>query len=356
MIARCTSITATILALISAGACERPRPTVAADALVPVVITEPVPNDSDDPAIWLDTLDLARSLILGTDKGDSTGGVFVFNLEGRIDAQRSRHPMRRPNNVDVISGVPLGGRLVDIAVAAERGTMSLRVFRLPEMTPIDAGGIPVFDGDATRAPMGIALYKRARDGAVFAIAGGKSGPAEGYLTQVRLVDAGNGTLRGERVRDFGAYSGTKEIEAVLVDQQLGYVYYADETVGIRKYHADPDHPDAAKPLALFATTGFAQDHEGMAIYPTSDSTGYLLASDQQGRRLQVFRREGDGGAPHTHTAIATIPVSALETDGLEVTSRPLGPRFPEGLLVMMSTDRTFHFYDWRGVKARLPVP
>jgi hypothetical protein len=24
--------------------------------------------------------------------------------------------------------------------------------------------------------------------------------------------------------------------------------------------------------------------------------------------------------------------------------------------VMMSTDRTFHFYDWRDVKARLPKP
>jgi 3-phytase len=46
-------------------------------------------------------------------------------------------------------------------------------------------------------------------------------------------------------------------------------------------------------------------------------------------------------------------VSAKETDGLEVTATPLGPRFPEGLLVMMSTDRTFHFFDWRDIKARI---
>jgi len=48
-------------------------------------------------------------------------------------------------------------------------------------------------------------------------------------------------------------------------------------------------------------------------------------------------------------------VSAKETDGLEVTATPMGPRFPEGVLVMMSTDRTFHLYDWRDIRKRLPA-
>jgi 3-phytase len=202
--------------------------------------------------------------------------------------------------------------------------------------------------------MGVALYRRPRDGAVFAIVGGKSGPLEGYLWQYRLADAGNGTVGATRVRAFGTFSGKKEIEAIAVDQQLGFVYYSDETVGIRKYHADPDRPDAAKELALFGTTGFVSDHEGIAVYPTSDSTGYLVVSDQQGQRLQLFAREGAARAPHAHVALATIPVAAMETDGLEVTARALSPAFPEGLLVMMSTDKTFHFYDWRDVRKRLP--
>ena len=325
-----------------------------ADTLQPAVVTAAVLNDADDPAIWIDTLNPSRSLVIGTDKGDSTGGLYVFTLDGRIDSTRTRRPLKRPNNVDVITGVPFNGNRIDIAVAAERGTMSLRVFRLPDMTPIDGGGIAVFDGDATRAPMGVALYRRPSDGAVFAIGGGKSGPREGYLWQYRLADAGNGTITATRVRTFGAYSGTKEIEAIAVDQQLGFVYYSDETVGIRKYYADPDRPDAAKELALFGTTGFVGDHEGIAVYPTSDSTGYLVVSDQQGHRLQLFAREGRTGAPHTHVVLATIPVAAQETDGLDVTSRALSPAFPEGLLVMMSTDKTFHFYDWRDVRKRLP--
>ena len=324
-----------------------------AGMLQATVVTEPVLNDSDDPAIWLDTTDLTRSLVVGTDKGDTTGGLYVFRLDGTIDRERTRTPMKRTNNVDIVSGLTVGGRRIDVAVTTERGAQAIRVFRLPDMTPIDQGGIRVFDGDASRAPMGIALWRRPADGAVFAIVGGKSGPADGYLWQYRLEDAGNGTVRGVKVRAFGRYSGKKEIEAIAVDRTLGYVYYSDETVGIRQYRADPDAPDANAELALFGTSGFVSDHEGLAIYPTSDTTGYLLASDQQGQRLRVFSREGTPGAPFAHALLAVIPVDAMETDGLDVTARNLGPTFPQGMLVMMSTDRTFRFYDWRNVAARI---
>ena len=323
------------------------------DTLRATVVTQPVREDSDDPAIWVDRVDPAHSLIIGTDKGDSTGGLYVFRLDGTIDTSRTRRPLRRPNNVDVLQGVVLGRDTLDIAAATERGAMALRIFRLPDMTPIDGGGLPLFDGDVNRAPMGVALYRRARDGAVFAIVGGKSGPPEGYLWQYRIEPGPNGTVRARKVRAFGRYSGRKEIEAIAIDQSLGFVYYSDETVGIRQYHADPDAPDAHRELALFGTTGFVSDHEGIAVYPTGDATGYLLISDQQGQRLRVYTRQGPPEQPYRHDLVAVIPVSARETDGLEVTVAPLGARFPEGLLAMMSTDRTFHLYDWRDVRRRI---
>jgi 3-phytase len=321
----------------------------AADTLRADVVTQTVANDSDDPAIWINRAAPESSLVLGTDKGDSTGGVYVFRLDGRIDTTRTRRPLKRMNNVDIVDGFVLGVDTVSIAVATERGRQALRVFRLPDMTPIDNGGITVFDGDASRAPMGVAAYRRPRDGAVFAIVGGKSGPADGYLWQYRLTANAKGEVTGTKSRAFGAYSGKKEIEAIAVDRTLGHVYYSDETVGIRQYRADPDAPDANKELAVFGTTGFVSDHEGIAIYPTSDSTGFLLVSDQQGQRLRVFTRE----APHQLRAV--IPVSAKETDGIDVTATPLGADFPEGMLVMMSTDKTFHFFDWRKVKERIAL-
>ena len=323
---------------------------LASDMLKPVVVTERVLGDSDDPAIWLNPTNPAGSLVLGTDKNDSLGGVYVFDLAGRVDRTRTVTPLRRMNNVDVVSGVRLGGPRMDIAAATERNRMALRVFELPDMRPLDCGGIRLFDGDTVRAPMGVALYQRPRDGAVFAIVGGKSGPRDGtYLWQYRLELDGAGCVRGVKVREFGAYSGRAEIEAIAVDDSLGYVYYSDEQAGVRKYHADPDAGN--QELALFATSDFIEDHEGIGIFRGENGRGYLLVSDQSGGRLHVFAREGTKADPHAHPVLAVIPVSAVHTDGLEVTSSPVGPAFPKGMLVMMSDDGTFHFYRWEDVKA-----
>lgn len=324
------------------------QPGYRSEALQPRVVTAPTRHDTDDPAIWINPADPAKSLMVGTDKNQD-GALYVFDLDGRI--VHVVGGLKRPNNVDIGTGLLLGGRPVDVAVTTEREAQRLRVYTLPDMASVDRGNLVVMDGDPARAPMGIALYRRPRDGTMFAIVGGKSGPAEGYLMQYRMEDDGTGQVKLTFVRRFGAYSGRKEIEAIAVDAELGYIYYSDETVGVRKYAADPDAPDAGRELALFATTGFASDHEGISIYKRDDGTGYLLVSDQQANQFRIFPREGRPGQPHEHPLLATVPVAAIESDGSEVTSRPLGPRFPHGVLVAMSNGRVFHYYSWDDVAA-----
>jgi 3-phytase len=324
---------------------------ISPDTLRPSVITDTLPGDSDDPAIWVNSENPMASVVLGTDKGDSTGGVYSHDLSGHIDRARSVAPLMRMNNVDVEYGLRNAKGTVDIAVATERLRQRLRVFSLPDMKPIDKGGIPVFDGDTNRAPMGVAVYKRPSDGAVFAIVGGKSGPPDGYLWQYRLTRSASGVVSGTKVRAFGRYSGRKEIEAILVDDARGIVYYSDEGVGVRAYWADPD--SSGNELALFATTNVVEDHEGLAIYATGDSTGYIVMSDQGANRIHLFPREGTPGKPHDHPLLAILPVQAQQTDGLDITSRPLGPTYPKGLLVMMSNRGAFHFYNWTDVEASL---
>ena len=73
---------------------------------------------------------------------------------------------------------------------------------------------------------------------------------------------------------------TGEIEAVAVDDALGYVYYADEGDGIHKYLADPGHPAAQQELAHFGRSGFRADREGIAIYLRENGTGYVVCTDQ----------------------------------------------------------------------------
>jgi 3-phytase len=49
----------------------------------PRVVSAPVRHDTDDPAIWVDPADPARTLIVGTDK-DIDGALYVFGLDGRV--------------------------------------------------------------------------------------------------------------------------------------------------------------------------------------------------------------------------------------------------------------------------------
>jgi 3-phytase len=325
------------------GACAEATLHPAANAIKPRAVTQPTQFDTDDPAIWINPADPAKSLVIGTDK-NTDGALYLYDLDGRI--VKRVDGLKRPNNVDIAYGFPLAGKPVDIAVVTEREMQRLRVFALPDLQPIDKGDLVVFNGDKNRAPMGIALYQRPRDGATFAIVGGKSGPVEGYLGQFRLEDDGTGHVKMTLVRQFGRYSGKKEIEALAVDAELGYVYYSDETVGVRKYLVDPDAPDAGRELALFGTTGYASDHEGISIYKVNDGTGYLLVSDQQANQFRIYKREGETGRPHEHTLIKTVPVTTIESDGSEVTSRALGPKFPNGLFVAMSNGKVFHYYSW----------
>jgi len=330
--------------IVLLGACQTnsSKTTVRPDGIKPVVVTEETAYDTDDPAIWINKNDTAASLIIGTDKA-TDGGLYVFDLNGKI---KNSVALKRPNNVDLAYGLMLNGVPTDIAVVTEREANKIRIFRLPDLTPVDNGGITVFEGEREQAPMGIALYTRTSDSAIFAIVGRKSGPAEGYLWQYRLQDNGSGAVAATVVRKFGTYSGKKEIESIAVDNKMGYVYYSDETVGVRKYVVDPDKNNNGE-LSLFATQGFVSDHEGISIYPTSDSTGYLLISNQQANSFMVFKREGN------NAFVKEVPVSTLESDGSDVTAVPLGDKFPKGMFVAMSNGKVFHYYSWTDIENKL---
>lgn len=343
------------LGLVSLIALAKPgKPAPAPDAVTPRVITEPTKHDTDDPAIWINRANPAQSLILGTDK-NADGALYVFGLDGKIRADKVVRGLVRPNNVDVAYGVSIGGKPTDIAVLTERYAHRLRAYRLPDMAPVDGGGMPVFVGERARDCMGIALYTRAADGAVFAIVSRSDyqSPRQGYLHQYRLIDDGTGTLRAVFTRSFGEWSGTKEIEAVAVDNEPGFIYYSDEGYGIRKYHADPAAEDADEELAAFGRDGFAGDREGISIYPTGAGTGYIVVSDQQNNAMRIFRREGEPGKPHEHTFLKSVNISAIESDGSEVTNVPLGPAFPNGLFVAMSNGKVFHLYSWEQIAGDL---
>ena len=306
----------------------------------PVMVTDTTPNDTDDPAIWYNKMDPEASLILGTDKGDSTGGIFVFNLKGNLIPELCQTNLRRPNNIDIEYGFRYQDSLIDIAIFTERGKDLIRVLSLPDCRFIDNGGIPVFEDDSIKQPMGIALYKD-RNNSVFAFVGRKSGPTTGYIYQYKLF-SNESCVVAEKVRSFGKYSGLKEIEAIAVDDELGFVYYCDETAGIRKYYADADRGDDE--LAFFGCTGFTQDQEGISISKKKHGRGFIIISDQQANEFRIFNRKGTILNPHKHQLIKVVKTSTIESDGSDILNLPLNSTFPKGIFVAMSSDKKFQYY------------
>lgn len=359
---RQTRLLGTALAVagcVAAGS-QPPPPSVK-----PLRATESLPRDPDDPAIWVNRRDAARSLVFGTMKvAAPDGALAIFGLDGKLK-QLLKGP-DRPNNVDVEYGLDLDATPTDIAVLTERLGRRLRVYAISAdgevVRDISSGKLPILEaapGDEG-APMGIGLYKRPKDGAIFAIVSPKSGPKRDYLWQYRLEDDGTGRVKASFVRRFGAFSGAGEIEAVAVDDELGYVYYADEAAGIHKYAADPDAPDAGRELALFGTSGYQQDREGLGIYALPGGKGYIVSVDQLlGESVfHVYRREGEPGRPHDHSrTLLTFRGGADATDGLDVSSAALGPDYPDGMMAAMnSSGRNFLLFRWSEIAAAAAPP
>ena len=312
------------------------------DKTVPVVVTEKVKHDTDDPAIWYNSSEPGQSIVFGTDK-EVGGGLMAFDLEGKIIKDKCVLDLAYPNNVDIEYGYELNDSVtIDIAVVSERAKSQIRIFEVPSMKPIDNGGIAVFEGESKskRRPMGVGLYKRKTDKKIFLILSRKSGPVDGtYLWQYELVPDSN-AIALKLVRKFGAFSGgSSEIEAVLVDDELGYIYYSDEGIGVRKYHADPKMGD--EELALFGQGDFREDREGISLWPQKNGEGYLVISDQQAARFNLYPRNPQN---HNHELAGRWYLSTSETDGCEIAMGNFPAPIGSGLFVAMSDDRTFQYY------------
>ena len=324
----------TVIILVSCGSKKSQLTEIKPD-----IITEHVKYDTDDPAIWINAQDASASIVFGTDK-DTDGGVFAFDLEGKIIPEKSITNIERPNNVDLRYGFPLTDSTeTDIIAFTERERKMLRIYSVPDMKALDGGGFPVFDDDSNEAfqyPMGVSLYKSPIDGAFYAIVGRKTGPLENYLYQYKITSKADSLVGFDLVRKFGSFSGKKEIEAIAVDDALGYVYYSDEGDSVKKYYAEPSKGN--EQLAAFGQEDFLEDIEGIAIASYPDDSGMIIVSDQQRGQFNLYDRK-------TNAFIKALNLTTTETDGCEVVTVPLNGTFKNGLFVAMNDDGTFYYYD-----------
>ncbi len=322
--------------------------------------TAPVPHPgdaADDPAIWVDPDDPTRSVVIGTDK---KGGLSVFDLDGR--ALQVVDTEDRFNNVDLRPDVPWRGESIVLVAAGAKEGDRMVLFRLDptsrSLTPLDEadGGSFAVGVD----PEGVALGRDAASGAVSVFTVGPDLEGEGeerfLVEQWRLstgADAGAPPTCVRRLVLGG------EAEGLVVDDAHGALFVAEENAGIWRFSAAPDAEDDRTLVATVGRLGsLRHDVEGLAIWAGPNGGGYLVASSQGSDDFVVYERTGDHAVLGRFEVVAGAVDAVTHTDGIEVTSTPLGPRYPRGLLVVQDDEnddqnQNFKLVPWHLVAERL---
>ena len=342
--------------LESAGPDPQPSDTRTVTATVETAPVDDPCDAADDPAIWVNEDNPEASLIVASNK---VRGLLVYALDGRIV---SRLDSGRINNVDLRSGIRVGGMETIVVAGTNRTTKTLDILALDagsgQLAPL---GDPIDPGFAAD-PYGICLYHSAASGDLYVFANAQ----DGAVGQWRLDDDGRGGLTGSPVRSWMLAS---QPEGCVADDVNGWLFIGEEEAAIWRFDAEPtastDRPTAVDRTGLGEPGGgrLAADVEGLALYAPPGSgnrDGFLVASSQGNHTYVVY----DRAPPHAYRGTFRIGGEGSidgteETDGIDLVAAPVGPDYPAGLLVVQDgfnydpegsrINQNFKLVSWKNV-------
>jgi len=325
-------ITALTFFILTKCISDRTPRTRSADSMYVVTArseTKPVAsginNDAaDDPAIWINYLLPDSSRVIGTDK---TGGLGVYDLSGR---EVFHYNTGKMNNADLRYGFPLDSASIDLLAVSNRTEQSVDMYQVNSDGSLSVVHKERLLSKMTEEVYGLCMYHSKSSRKFYVFVNDKNGNIE----QWELLADGN-KISGKIVRTLKL---TTQVEGMVADDETGLLYVGEEDTGIWKFEADPLSVGDGLLLPMSREKENANikfDIEGLAIYSLPDGDGYLIASSQGNNSYAVFERQ----APNKYLGSFKIVKGAVYdgsegTDGLDITSFPLGNRFPSGLLVV----------------------
>ena len=305
---------------------------------------------ADDPCVWVHPSDPSLSMIIGTDKDENSPGLRVYDLDGN---QVYTTDNEKANNVDIRYGMKLGGKKVDIVTTGLRVSNTLGIYK------IDPDSRSLYSVSARQITLGIevygsCMYKESTTNTFYAIVNDK----EGNVEQYRLFDNGSGLVDAELVRTLKLPG---QLEGCVADDILGHLYIGEEDRGIWKYSAKPGGLDKG---VLIDSIGphLAADVEGLTIYYSGKSTGYLIASSQGDNTYAIYSR-GEGNKFIGRIAIVDSENidGTSETDGIDVCNMHLGEKFSNGIFVVQDDvndkgKQNFKVVPWENISSSFDPP
>src|SRR5688572_292639 len=294
--------------LVSAAVAGRPA-MAGTDPVVPVVVIYDAPGslDEDDMCFWVHPTDPSLSTVIVTDK--FAGRIYVYDLAGSLLQEL---PSPSPRNADTRYGVPFGDTCIDVVAMTDRTEDIIRVYAVDRatrrLTRIDDGLVYTHDN------YGFTLYQHS-DGQLWGLTGDRY---SGLMRQFALIDNGAGQMSG--FETSWTFHETR-VEGVVADDETGYYYIGEETVGIWRVDVF-DHTDRTLIARVGDATGLEGDIEGLALYYAAGGEGYLIASSQGDNKFTVIDRK----PPHRGRGNFRVEGVRL-TDGIDVLNMNLNATY-----------------------------
>lgn len=298
-------------------------------AVAPVVETPSMDGSgdvADDPAIWVHPTDASLSVLLGTSKDKSQGGLYAYTLDGHVLGKYASG--KALNNTDLRYDFPLGNKTIDIVGATNRTDGTFIFFGIDpvSLNLIHVGSVAVTLPD----PYGFCMYKSPVDGSYYAIGTDTSGNLEQYKLNGR-----SGSVTGQLVREIRIGSIA---EGCVADEEHRALYVGEEEVALWNYGAEPQS-GSIRTKVDDVTGNLADDIEGIAIYRTSKGRGYIIVSSQRKGTLQIYDRISKVHLGQFRIIASSTGIDGVTaTDGVDVATPSFNEHFPNGVLVAHDND------------------
>jgi len=262
---------------------------------------------------------------------DAENGALI-KVVGGLGSQLGQFD--RPNGIWVMD---------DFVFVVERDNRRVQVLHLPEFTPIGS-----FGQDELQKPYGISVIKGDTPQLYkvfvtdnYETAGGDK-PSIDELNQrvqvyeVELEGITEGTMDFEAVAAFGDTQGEgvlNIVESIYADTAYDRLMIADEEVSEAGHCIKVYDLEGRFTGKLLGKGLFHKQAEGIALWPTGESSGYWVFTDQGKRQncYHVFDRKS------LQYLGSFAGETTLNTDGIWLDPTP-SERYPEGLFYAVHND------------------
>ena len=284
-------------------------------------------NDAaDDPAIWINTIDVKKSLIFGTDK---KSGIYVYDLDGN---QLSYSALGRINNIDLRF---YNGQLHIVASNRSISTLDYWIFDHKNI-------YQYFKTNPNNAFSDSIAHHHIKTGMnVYGVCMGLT--LDGISAVITEEE-------GEKVQKWNLDQLIKTDEIDITQFEKGKPVEGNEAEGC-VYDDENETIFISREgdkgiLKAFSVDGFKYlqdvdsrageiegDPEGVSIYKTSNKEGYLVVSSQGNSTFNLYNRKTPYQYVGTFMILGAQGIDEVrDTDGIDVTSTPL-PGYPKGMMV-----------------------